>query len=61
MDVGSKVQVVHGEMYGCIGEVLEIDRYDIALVNMEVLGLNDKPSLVVFRFPKDELKVVDNK
>lgn len=59
MDVGDKVRVIHGEMYDCTGEVLEVDRYDIALVKLDVIGLNGRPSFVTFRFYKNDLEIVD--
>lgn len=59
MTIGDKVVVTRGEMYGSVGEVLEIDRYDLALVRLNTLGLDNKPFYMNFIFSKEELKVVD--
>lgn len=59
MIIGDKVVVTRGEMYGSVGEVLEIDRYDLALVRLNTLGLDNRPSYMNFIFSKEELKVVD--
>ena len=58
MKEGDKVRVIRGEMYESIGKVLEV-RNDIALVRMACLGLGDKLHMVNFRFPTDDVEVVD--
>ena len=58
MQEGDTVRVIRGEMYDSIGKVLEV-RNDIALVRMACLGLDDKLHMVNFRFPTEDVEVVD--